>query len=261
MCRSMKRRTNISQQPSAVGRLSFTLIELLVVVAIISILAAMLLPALQRAKEAGRRASCMNNLKQLGLAHVLYLDDHNGYFPTYGPLPTASVDTALYPGLTLFGRYFQNNINVLVCPSDKTTGRQISYFANEQLIYGAGNFYDASKPPLKLTDVRSSSKLVLLREMFSAPFRHHGISGPDPWEHRTNSWFYAKQWNFGVYDPGAGPDFIQDFSALYKAHSGGSNHLFVDGSVRYLRTSHRIGQVNFGIEDLPEHEATTDPTH
>jgi prepilin-type N-terminal cleavage/methylation domain-containing protein len=79
------------------GRRAFTLIELIVVIAIVALLAAVLLPALAAAKERGRRAACLSNLRQIGIAIELYAPDYSGRIP-YGPIASAFTSPFdLYP--------------------------------------------------------------------------------------------------------------------------------------------------------------------
>ena len=126
----------------------FTLIELLVVIAIIAILAAMLLPALQSARERGRRGSCISNLKQIGTALMQYAQDNREKMPA-GKVRVSLTSTTTVTGVdagietelqaatgmtALYANEYLTDYGVYTCPSSTVSAGE----GTESLTYGGG---------------------------------------------------------------------------------------------------------------------------
>jgi prepilin-type N-terminal cleavage/methylation domain-containing protein/prepilin-type processing-associated H-X9-DG protein len=151
---------------------AFTLIELLVVIAIIAILAALLFPALSRARDKGRQAACASNLKQIGVAALLYQQDYDerfplGHAPESDPLTTFDGGGDYEPHfIELLRPYLRNTgkEGVWRCPSDPSARLnkdgnvvefRVSYSVNGWFEYGAA-LAQVEKPAEKVYVLEST---------------------------------------------------------------------------------------------------------
>jgi prepilin-type N-terminal cleavage/methylation domain-containing protein/prepilin-type processing-associated H-X9-DG protein len=183
----------------------FTLIELLVVIAVIAILASLLLPALAVAKQRAMATRCLNNLKQIGLASMMYVHDNEDALPMSGHEGQPWITTL---------RDSLSGTNLYRCPSDTNRVRKFSYAMNDFLLPTAGS--GASQDFTRYTAVPSPSDTMMFAETLGSHEHFHFVDIDTP----------------GGYDPGA---FDQQVDA--KRHLEGSHYLFVDGHAERLTWS------------------------
>jgi prepilin-type N-terminal cleavage/methylation domain-containing protein/prepilin-type processing-associated H-X9-DG protein len=215
--KTSKRTVKILRTKRKLNRHGFTLIELLVVIAIIAILAAMILPALSRSKESARRTVCLNHLKQLGLAAMLYVMDNENYYPSSNS--TDKWPQAIRPGY--------ENLRLLACPDDTSIKGAASDIASADLasrsflFNGWTDYFDSLPQPVKFeimpdSFIEQPSETIVLGE---------------------------KQEEQG--------DFLMDLRTDNQVtvleqtrHLGGANYAFADGSARSLPFGKCLSPVN-----------------
>lgn len=214
-------------------RRGFTLIELLVVIAIIAILAAILFPVFAQAREKARQTTCQSNLKQIGVAFSLYVQDYDESFPNTGEQYLWTGRFWRWPLKPYLGYNRQEAVNnplastgsdahILICPSDATARAQwdSTSYAYSSAFYHTPDQVNQQKGLPTVTQplaaVNYPSAKVLAGEWLS----NHMSPGQADW------WTWA----------------------------GAHNFVFVDGHVRSLRA----GQIHPGVDGLPDVNLTKD---
>jgi len=249
---------------------AFTLIELLVVVAIIALLAAILFPVFNQAREDGRRASCQSNLRQLGLGFIQYTQDYDEYWPVGVGAAAGSAYGTGWAGPIYT---YVKNQQVYTCPSDPAAPggywagvypgtSELSYVYNENFSTWAGN---SAISPIMNAQLGGSSLTVVLSEgsytgsttgstlgfypsnFMSGQYQIHGQSydldsnsqlgfSPDGLGGWSNVSGSLIEWgNLALNERNASGDFLNCAGTGLNPgrHFGGGNFLLADGHVKW----------------------------
>jgi prepilin-type N-terminal cleavage/methylation domain-containing protein/prepilin-type processing-associated H-X9-DG protein len=227
-------------------RRAFTLVELLVVIAIIAILAAMILPVLSRAKQKGQQAVCLSNLNQIGLAMIIYLNDHDNRFPDRRDLKS-SLPGGYHPWTTWppsdpragwAATTFEDenpNFTIWSCPAAENSRvgnivqsvQATSTDTNAPLCrYWAWRFdrtNDVSDPTM-LEDFWGKSAVQAVKDLALANDPTVGpIGGPSDVELVVDPYY-----------PKTVPTVPAGFSG-HTIHAGGRNRVYLDGHTQFIR--------------------------
>ncbi len=238
------------------SRRAFTLIELLVVIAIIVILSAILFPVFASARESGRKATCANNLHQIGIAFDLYLDDYESVYPSRvnDPFLFAGRNWMILiqnylPGgkFTYTPKGYSNSVeamhnDVLLCPSDFIS---LKSYTKTSYAYSA-SFYFSKDQINSLASANAESTCSTLSVTFGGlqslvpiPQRNAGLEQPAN-KVLVTEWFSNHMK-------------ITGFCGLY-TWEGAANYLFADQHISYLRRR----QITPAIDGFPDINLTAD---
>jgi prepilin-type N-terminal cleavage/methylation domain-containing protein/prepilin-type processing-associated H-X9-DG protein len=191
-------------------RRGFTLIELLVVIAIIAILAAILFPVFAKAREKARQTSCLANLKQIGLANLMYAQDYDERLAiSWGGGPPVG---GVWMDILL---PYIKNVQIFTCPSDAANRWTGDRYQGSYVGYG----YNLLIPGLALAQINAPSVLAMF-----------GDSGYLPSSFGANIGYYMMDW-----DGYAGPSPPDNGVPPAARHNEGANICFADGHAKWLR--------------------------
>jgi prepilin-type processing-associated H-X9-DG protein/prepilin-type N-terminal cleavage/methylation domain-containing protein len=183
---------------------AFTLVELLVVIAVIAILAALLLPAMAKAKQKAWAAACLSNIRQIGLASRMYADDNADALPRSIHTGQSWVNT-LQP--------YTSGTNLWRCPRDANKTRNFSYALNDYFLPPATG--SGTSDYSKATQVPAPTDTFWLGECAD-----HYVS----FDH-----FHFSESNDGDYSP-----FAFASQVAIRRHLSGANYLYADGHAQFL---------------------------
>ena len=202
-----------------VRRKAMTLVELLVVVAIIGVLVALLLPAIQAARASARAVSCKNNLKQIGLSVLQYCDRNKGKFPDW------THSTTEKSWVYTLAEHLENVDEIRICPEDKFFELRRQYRSTS---YVVSDYLAADDVPgcvRSINKLQATSKTIVVFEGANEP---EPKAGDDPTKRdhaHASQWFSQFNRDWGLTEAAVKADIQPD------RHFQASHYLYVDGHV------------------------------